>query len=79
MLDIARAARFDDCTICTALGPEAVFTMRTYATNPHPSDPDSCTESNLKISNPQVTGLPNAPTSSTYTLNCEEPGKATTR
>jgi hypothetical protein len=39
MLDLARAARFD-CTICRALAPEAVVTMRTYATNPHPSDPD---------------------------------------
>jgi hypothetical protein len=39
MLDLARAAGFD-CTICNALAPEAVFTMRTYATNPHPSDAD---------------------------------------
>jgi hypothetical protein len=39
MLDLARAARFD-CTICRALASEVVFTMRTYATNPHPSDAD---------------------------------------
>jgi trehalose 6-phosphate phosphatase len=48
---MSRAAQFD-CTICTALAPKAVFTMRKYATNPPPTDPDQCTTSNLQDQQP---------------------------
>ena len=41
MCSISREPRREECTTCTALAPEAVFTVRTYATTtPQPRDHD---------------------------------------
>jgi hypothetical protein len=35
---LGRGPRRDEYTICTAVAPDAVFTVRTYATTPQPKD-----------------------------------------
>jgi len=35
MCSMSREPRREECTICTAVAPEAVFTVRTYATRAH--------------------------------------------
>jgi hypothetical protein len=39
MCSILREPRRVEYTICTAVAPDAVFTVRTYATNQEPTSP----------------------------------------
>ena len=57
MCSIERDPRRDDHTICTAVAPELVFTVRTYATQgPYGPPPSAQIRTRIQL-NPQVTAL----------------------
>ena len=57
MCSIERDPRRDDHTTCTAVAPELVFTVRTYATQaPYGPPPSAQIRTRIQL-NPQVTAL----------------------
>jgi hypothetical protein len=58
MCSMSRDPRRDEYTICTAVAPEAVFTVRTYATDPTAQRrPFSAQISVVRTTKPQVNAL----------------------
>jgi len=57
MCSIERDPRRDDHTICTAVAPELVFTVRTYATTAPYGPTPSAQIRTSREPNPQVTAL----------------------
>ena len=55
MCSMSRDPRREECTICTALAPEAVFTVPTYGDTPHPTTRISAQIQPPRTANPQVT------------------------
>jgi hypothetical protein len=54
---MSREPRLVECTICTAVAPDAVFTVRTYATAREPTSPISVQKQAAHNTNPQVNDL----------------------
>jgi DNA-binding GntR family transcriptional regulator len=57
MCSMLRAPRREECTIWTAIAPDGVFTVRTYATTKQPMGPASAQVQAARSANPPVTAL----------------------
>jgi hypothetical protein len=54
---MSREPRRVECTICTAIAPDAIFTVRTNATNEQPTCPISVQIQPARTTKPQVSEL----------------------